>query len=340
MQIIYKHTTQEEADFTLNSILDISSDGFWDWNAITGYVSRSHGWFRMLGYDIGIFKNDVFSWEDVIHFDDYDRVMKHFESYINGEISEYKIEYRCKKFDDSYLWIEDSGKIVQKSDDGKVVRMIGVHRNIDEIKKTKDILLQQNKLLSTDKVSLENLVKERTEELNQINKKLQEQIKESEHNASHDSLTGLFNRRIFENLFEREIHRAKRYSYHLSVVLFDIDNFKKINDVHGHKFGDEILISIAILVQKCIRDSDIIARWGGEEFILILPETNLQDARDKAEKIRETIANEIFPNSIHVTCSFGATSFLKTDTADTLFIRCDDLLYKAKELGKNNVQEG
>lgn len=340
MQVIYEHITKEEADFTLNSILDISSDGFWDWDAITGYVTRSHGWFRILGYDIGIFKKNVFTWENVIHIDDYDRVMEHFESYINGKSPEYKIEYRCKKADDSYLWIEDSGKIVQKSDDGKVIRMIGVHRNIDEIKKTKDILVQQNKLLSTDKATLENLVKERTEELNQINKKLQEQIKEAEHNASHDSLTGLFNRRMFENLFEREMHRAKRYSYPLSIVLFDIDNFKRINDVNGHKLGDEVLIGIAILVQNHIRDSDIIARWGGEEFILILPETNLQDAKDKAETIRETITNEIFPNSIHATCSFGVTSFLKTDTADTLFKRCDDLLYKAKELGKNNVQIG
>jgi diguanylate cyclase (GGDEF)-like protein/PAS domain S-box-containing protein len=340
MEMIYKHTSQEEADFTLNSILDISSDGFWDWDAITGYVARSHGWFRMLGYDVDIFKNDVFTWEDIIHVDDYDRVMQHFESYINAEISKYQIEYRCKKFDDSYLWIEDSGKIVKKSDDGKVLRMIGVHKNIDEIKKTKDMLLQQNKLLSTDKATLENLVKERTEELNQINKKLYEQIKKAEHTASHDSLTGLYNRRMFESLLEREMHRAKRYTYPLSIIFFDIDDFKKINDVHGHKVGDEVLIDIAVLVQNCIRNSDIIARWGGEEFILILPETNLQDAKDKAETIRETIANEIFPNSIHLTCSFGATLLLKTDTIYTLFKRCDDLLYKAKELGKNNVQEG
>ena len=136
------------------------------------------------------------------------------------------------------------------------------------------------------------------------------------------------------------MHRAKRYSYPLSVVLFDIDDFKKINDIHGHKLGDKVLIGIASLVQNCIRNSDIVARWGGEEFILILPEANLQGAIYKADTIREAIANEIFPNSIHITCSFGTTSLLKTDTADTLFIRCDDLLYKAKELGKNNIQEG
>lgn len=92
--------------------------------------------------------------------------------------------------------------------------------------------------------------------------------------ASHDGLTGLYNRRSFEKLFEKEMHRSKRYSYPLSVVLFDIDDFKKINDVYGHIVGDEVLIGISILVSKIIRDSDIVARWGGEEFIIIFPESD------------------------------------------------------------------
>ncbi len=338
MEETYTHHSLEDADFTLNHILDISNQGFWDWNAKTGYVHRSVGWFRMLGYDQNIFKNDVFTWENAIHPEDYERVMTHFESYINGKIPLYQIEYRCKKNDGSYLWIEDTGKIVKKSEKGTVVRMIGAHTDIHEYKLYKEMLIRQNELLLNDKASLDNLVKERTEELTQINKKLNEQIEKAVYNASHDTLTGLLNRREFETAFDKEIHRAKRYSYPLSIVLFDIDNFKGINDTHGHKVGDEILIAIAILVQNNVRESDVLARWGGEEFIIIFPETTMETANEKAETLRIKISDEIFPASIKVTCSFGVTSYLKEDTSDTVFIRCDNALYAAKSKGKNNVQ--
>jgi len=338
MEATYVHQTLEEADFTLNSILDISCQGFWDWNALTGHVQRSPGWFRMLGYEINIFKDDVFTWENVIHPDDYNRVMDHFDAYINGKIPEYNVEYRCRKSDNSYLWIQDSGKIVARTEEGKVARMIGAHTNIHDVKISHERLIDQNKLLLRNNASLDNLIKERTEQLTLINKKLQEQIREAENNASHDGLTGLNNRRNFELLFEKEMHRSKRYSYPLSIALFDIDDFKKINDTYGHKTGDEVLIGISILVQKIIRDSDVIARWGGEEFIIIFPESDLDSTKAKAEEIREAIDNEIFPNAVHTTCSFGVTAYLKEDTADSLFIRCDNALYKAKEVGKNNVQ--
>lgn len=337
MEATYKHKTLEEADFTLNNILDISNQGFWDWNALTGYVQRSPAWYHMLGYDVNALKNDVYTWENVIHPDDYEQVMKHFEDYINDRIPTYNIEYRCKKYDNSYIWIQDTGKIVQRTEDGKVARMIGAHTNIDAEKTSSERLLQQNKLLLNDNATLDNLVKERTDELMFINKKLHEQIIEVEQSASHDGLTGLYNRRSFEVLFEKEMHRSKRYSYPLSIVLFDIDDFKKINDTYGHKIGDEVLIGISILVSKLIRDSDILARWGGEELIIIFPESDLESAKEKAETIREAIANETFPSLVRVTCSFGVTTYLKEDTADNLFIRCDDALYKAKEEGKNNV---
>lgn len=340
MEITYAHDTLQDADFTLNSILDISNQGFWDWNALTGHVYRSIGWYRMLGYDHIMFKNDVFTWENIIHPEDYERVMEHFESYIHGDIPEYGIEYRCRKSDNTYLWIQDRGKIIQKNSDGTVLRMIGAHTNIHDFKRSEEKLLHQNELLINDNLSLDALVKERTEELNLINKKLQEQIQEVEYNASHDRLTGLYNRREFESIFEKEMHRAKRYLYPLSVVLFDIDDFKKINDTYGHKIGDEVLIGISILVQKIIRQSDTIARWGGEEFIVIFPESDLENTKVKAETIRAAIDREIFPKNLHVTCSFGVTTYLKEDTSDSLFIRCDDALYKAKNLGKNNVKEG
>ena len=205
--------------------LDISNQGFWDWNVATGHVYRSIGWFHMLGYDYDTCKNDVFTWEDIIHEDDYPHVMAHFEAYVTGKSDVYQIMYRCRKCDGSYLWIEDSGKIVQRKEDGSALRMIGAHTNIHEAKLLKDSLIQKNKLLANDNAQLEMLVKERTKELNEINEKLNLQIEEAHYNASHDVLTSLFNRREFERLLDKEIDRARRYMYPLSIVLMDIDNF-------------------------------------------------------------------------------------------------------------------
>lgn len=334
----YKHKSLANADFTLNEILDISSEGFWDWNALTGDVNRSPGWYRMLDYDVDEFANTVFTWEAVIHPEDFVRVMKHFEAYINGEIAEYKIQYRCKKSDASYIWIEDSGKIVEKTQNGKVARMIGAHTNIHEAKITNEMLHIQNDLLCTDNLTLENIITKRTNELHDINQKLLQQLEVSQHSASYDTLTGVYNRYMFEEHLKKEMHRAKRYSNALSVILMDIDDFKAINDNHGHKIGDEILIELAILLQKHLRESDIIARWGGEEFIIIFPEMALSQTKHKAEELRKLIENEIFTKSLKVTCSFGVTEYIPGDTLDSIFIRSDDAMYQAKASHKNCVK--
>ena len=334
----YKHKSVADADNTLNEILDISSEGFWDWNAITGDVKRSPGWYRMLDYDIDTFANTVFTWEAVIHPEDFVKVMKHFEAYINDEITQYKIQYRCKKSDGSYIWIEDTGKIVEKTKDGKVSRMIGAHTDIHEAKTTNEMLHIQNDLLCTDNLTLENVIAKRTDELLEINHKLLQQLEVTQHSASYDSLTGVYNRHMFQEHLKKEMHRAKRYSNALSVILMDIDDFKEINDGHGHKIGDEVLVELAILLQKHLRESDIIARWGGEEFIIILPEMALIQAEKKAEELRGHIEREVFTKSLKVTCSFGVTEYIPGDTMDSIFIRSDDAMYKAKECDKNNVQ--
>ena len=337
MKTTYLHATLEQAEQTLEFILDIISEGVWDWNAINGQVHRSQGWFRMLDYDINSFDGTVHTWENVIHPEDYKRVMEHFESYIHGKTDMYKVQYRCKKSDDSYIWIEDTGKIVKKDKDGKLLRMIGVHTNIDNIKLAQEKLFMQNELLLADNKSLELMINKRTTELENLNKELQEKIKEAEHNATYDYLTNIYNRRMFEQMFDLEVHRAKRYKHPLSLILLDIDDFKLFNDNYGHKTGDEVLINLSKFINDSTRESDTTARWGGEEFIIVLPNSTLQETYQKAQELCQSIENTLSYESFTITCSFGVTEHIEHDSTNTTFMKADKALYHAKESGKNKV---
>lgn len=122
------------------------------------------------------------------------------------------------------------------------------------------------------------------------------------------------------------------------MLILDIDDFKLLNDNHGHLFGDEVLKDIAKILTTKSRGSDIVARWGGEEFVIILPKTNLEHATFFAEKIRQTIENFDFKKINKVTCSLGLAQFHNSDNKIELFKRADDALYRAKSLGKNRVE--
>jgi len=156
--------------------------------------------------------------------------------------------------------------------------------------------------------------------------------------VSTDSLTKVYNRAKYDEIMGRERERTKRYNRFLSLVMFDIDVFKKINDTYGHLNGDIVLKNIVALVKEEVRKIDYLIRWGGDEFILILPETNLEGAKGLAERIRNSIADQKFENMEGVTVSLGITQFSKDDTDDTLMKRADEALYKAKMNGGNRVE--
>ncbi len=334
----YQHKTLPESDKTLNHILDVIVEGTWDWNIKTGHVDRSPGWYRMLDYDIGIFQKNIFTWENIIHPDDYEQVMSHFESYISGKINSYCTEYRCKKADGSYLWIADQGKIVEYNADGNPLRMIGAHLNIHEQKTAQNELIRKNKLLQDGHLTLEKIISEKTEELEKKNLELEEKIKEVEFISNTDSLTSIANRKKFEQEIEKEISRSNRYNHPLSLIFFDIDFFKQINDNYGHKTGDEVLKNLCQQIKNNIRDIDSFARWGGEEFTIILPNLSLENALNTAEKLRQTISQfEILPD-LFITCSFGVSEYKNGDNLNTLLHRADEALYSAKEHGRNRVE--
>jgi len=158
------------------------------------------------------------------------------------------------------------------------------------------------------------------------------------HHAMFDRLTKIYNRHSFEAHFERELLRVKRYQRPLCVALFDIDHFKRFNDTFGHLVGDELLILITQEIGRMIRSTDVFARWGGEEFVLLLNETDAKETLKALEEIRLKIANTSHPIAGNVTVSIGMTQAKGDDDYKTLFGRCDEALYLAKHNGRNRTE--
>ncbi|WP_321470022.1 ABC transporter substrate-binding protein [Halarcobacter sp.] len=156
--------------------------------------------------------------------------------------------------------------------------------------------------------------------------------------ANIDSLTNIYNRRKMTSIFDNEINRSKRYKRELSIIFFDIDNFKLINDNLSHSHGDKVLKSISTLIKNSIRKTDFFGRWGGEEFIIILPETDKEKAGVIANLLKEKISKFDFDINRPVTCSFGITSFNETDNKDSVLTRVDHAMYYVKKHGKNDIK--
>lgn len=157
--------------------------------------------------------------------------------------------------------------------------------------------------------------------------------------ATHDALTGVFNKRRFDDAFPAEVARAASGKRPLSLVLFDIDFFKSINDGHGHSAGDSVLRELTTVARGCIEDADLLARVGGEEFAILIP-TGLDAAREKAERIRTAVAAHTFKwdgERIPVTVSLGVAELTSGEEPQKLYSRADMLLYMSKSGGRNRV---
>ncbi len=156
--------------------------------------------------------------------------------------------------------------------------------------------------------------------------------------STTDELTGAYNRRAFNEYLGANIDRAMRYNEHLSMFLLDIDNFKKINDTYGHDVGDLVLKALVRVVRESVRQQDIVARWGGEEFTILLPQTGKDAALQLAERLRKKIAVNDFPKVGRITVSIGLAELQVDDTSDAWVKRADLALYQAKDSGRNIVK--
>ena len=173
--------------------------------------------------------------------------------------------------------------------------------------------------------------KHAAEQLQQLNQLLVRQ-------ATTDPLTGISNRLKFNDTLTAEIHRSRRYTLPLSLIMFDIDRFKRINDTYGHHVGDCVLRELSRAVAQNVRIHDLFARWGGEEFMIMVTNSPLENARLFAEKLRALIAEHRFSCNGPVTCSFGVAQFVCDETDDLFTRRVDDALYRAKARGGNRVE--
>lgn len=221
-----------------------------------------------------------------------------------------------------YYWVKTT--IMPLLDEHSLpFQYISMRTEITQIKEAQQVLKRSHD-------ELEALVEARTATLKEREEMLQQL-------ATTDALTGIFNRRHFNDLLETEIARHQRYQTPFSLILFDIDHFKQVNDTYGHQTGDEVLKQLSALVSDGIRTTDVLARWGGEEFTIITTACDLGCASQLAEKLRLAIVQLDISEVGHITCSFGVTEFHPGDNQDALMKRADQCLYEAKEGGRNRV---
>lgn len=178
------------------------------------------------------------------------------------------------------------------------------------------------------------------QKLQQANEQLKQTLTQLEIAGITDQLTGLYNRRYFVDKIEYEIGRSKRNVTTFAIIIGDLDDFKQINDMYGHLAGDYVLIEVARMMQESVRSQDIISRWGGEEFIIILPDTDEEGALIVAEKIRTKIADFNFiyeSRTLNVTVTFGVTRYGSGLSANDMIKKADNALYQGKRHGKNKT---
>lgn len=198
-------------------------------------------------------------------------------------------------------------------------------------------MITQKELISLAYSRWAMLTKEYQDELNKINESLIKKNAQIEHLASRDPLTNLYNRYKFSKLFELSHQSMVEREGVMSLVMVDVDFFKKINDTYGHGVGDKVLVAISELFLSLLRDDDIVCRWGGEEFVILLPSTNLQNATALSQKLRAHIEQIDVEMVERVTASFGVTEVMAEDDLKSAVDRADHALYRAKDAGRNCV---
>lgn len=280
--------------------------GHWYWNIKSNEVTFNPLKVTTLGYEKSEIPEHVTYqyFTDKIHPDDYQAAMDSMLAHLYDGAEVYEMEYRIQAKDGTYRWYYDRGRITQYDEEGKPVFLAGIVFDITEKKETQMELEHKNRILS---------------EMSYI-----------------DGLTSISNHRTLIEHLKAEMVEASRMDKPLSIALFDIDDFKKINDSKGHVFGDQVLVDVATIIRNNTRDADLAGRYGGEEFMVIFSGADLAVASAIAERIRAAIESFGFAEETTVTVSGGVEQFSDQSLSD--FIQAaDKKLYRAKQNGKNRI---
>jgi diguanylate cyclase (GGDEF)-like protein/PAS domain S-box-containing protein len=277
-----------------------TGEGIWDWDLVNNTFTFSGKLKQIFGWDPDEPIDGKVDWSQFIHPDDLPRVTATLQAYVRGETPLYETEYRQATKQDGWKWVLTRGVVVARNERGKPVTIVGTTSDITARKETEELAWRH---------------------------------------AHMDTLTGLPNRRLLRDWLEAEIRKAQRSHEALALLFVDLDGFKQVNDLFGHEAGDLLLSDVARRLKACVRDSDIVARFGGDEFTVVL--TGLSEASHiefVCEKILVALARPFALGNEkgYVTGSIGvALSPIDADSADELMRKADQAMYAAKQEGKN-----
>lgn len=282
---------------------------------VTTYINQR--WYEMTG--TAVEGSLGTGWMDAVHPDDHEVCQQQWkQSLRTGE--PFEIEYRLRDAGQGFRWYLDRA-VPLRDASGTIIKWFGTCTDIDDQMHTQELLQEQ--------------IKQHTTALFEANERLQ-------HESIHDALTGLYNRRYLEDTLEREARRAVRAEHGLSVIMFDLDHFKKFNDSYGHDAGDAVLRETAALLAKSVRAEDIVCRYGGEEFIIILPMADFKTGYARAQRIRDKV-REL--NVLHgelplgkITISGGVATLPEHGVLPKQLLEAADAaLYRAKREGRDRI---
>ena len=276
--------------------------GLWDWDVPSGRTSYSPAWGRMLGFEPHEFEQDVETWESLVHPDDWSDIRNSLEPHLRGERDAYQAEYRLRHKDGRWVWVLAAGRVLDRDERGQPLRMVGILQDVSQRKVMEESLVQL---------------------------------------ATSDPLTGLWNRRHFAEMVRGELGRLRRHQSTAGLLLLDLDHFKRINDTHGHAAGDEVLRHFTATVTAQLREADVFARLGGEEFAILLPCIDARGALRVAERLCRIVAAHpaaIDSGPLVFTVSIGVTMLsLDDEDHEAAYARADEALYEAKHAGRNRA---
>lgn len=295
--------SQRDRESQLTFALNEAADGLWDWELATGEVFFSPQLQRMLGYGPGEMTPLLATWADNVHPDDSSRVMRNLFAHLDGRLVRYEAEYRLRNRNGQYLWVHDRGKVCERDAGGQPTRVVGMVQDITE-RKTLELRLQEL--------------------------------------AWHDALTGLPNRRRGEEFIDNNLALCERAGLPMGVCFCDLDHFKAFNDTYGHLTGDRVLRRVASAVSGVLRKSDLLFRWGGEEFVIACPNADMAQMQRIARKVREALDEVPWQAALGVapvTMSIGIAVFREHGhDRGSLIASADRALYRAKGAGRDRVE--